>query len=165
MEVYKGTADYIALCFAQENREAAEKLAEWMNRERLRVWSSDRGCNPKKKADAARLAGCRTAVILISENWLADDRYTSQLQGAAQLNKQMVLLFLDETDLSGNEALNLLLSRSVRMTDYKPDAPDECYEELLSLECIQDCKMKDDEQPDTEKTGLLGFLSRDISDL
>ena len=111
MEVYKGTADYIALCFAQENREAAEKLAEWMNTERLRVWSSDRGCNPKKKADAARLAGCRTAVILISKNWLADDRYTSQLRGAAQLNKQMVLLFLDETDLSTNEEETRLINK------------------------------------------------------
>ena len=165
MEVYKGKSDFLALCYAQQNRDTAEQIVERLNEERFRVWTNDRGCNPKKKADAVRLAESRTVVILISKDWLSDEKYTNQLRGAAHIQKQLVLLFLDDTDLSKNEELNLLLNRSVRMLDYKDIEPSECFEKLFALECIQDCKMADDEEAETEKTGLMGLLSRDITDL
>ena len=165
MEVYKGKEDFLALCYAQQNRDAAEQIVERLNEERYRVWTNDRGVNPKKKSDATRLAECRAVVILISKDWTEDEKYTNQLRGASLIQKQTVLLFLDDTDLSMHEELNLLLNRSVRMFDYKKDKPEEGFSELLSLDCVQDCKMKDDEEPDTEKTGLIGFLSRDITDL
>ena len=165
MEVYKGKSDFIALCFAQQNRDTAEKIVERLHKDRFRVWTNDRGCNPKKKTDAVRLAESRAAVILVSKDWIGDEKYTNQLRGAAHIQKQLVLIFLDDTDLSKHEELNLLLNRSVRMFDYKENEPEACFEELLALECIQDCKMKDDEEADTEKTGLIGFLSRDITDL
>lgn len=165
MEVYKGKSDFIALCYAQQNRDAAEQIVDRLNQDRFRVWTNDRGCNPKKKADAVRLAESRVAVILISKDWIAEEKYTNQLRGAAHIQKQLVLLFLDDTDMSKHEELNLLLNRSVRMMDFKPDAPEDCFSELLALDCITDCKMADDEEPDTEKTGIIGFLSRDITDL
>lgn len=165
MEVYKGKSDFIALCYAQQNRSAAEAIVDRLNSERYRVWTNDRGCNPRKKTDATRLAESRVAVILVSKDWISEAKYTDQLRGAAHINKQLVLLFLDDTDMSKHEELNLLLNRSVRMFDYKEDAPEEGFAELLSLECIQDCKMPDGEEPDTEKTGIMGFLSRDITDL
>ena len=165
MEVYKGKSDFLVLCYAQQNRDAAEQIVERLNQERFRVWTNDRGLNPKKKADATRLAESRAAVILISKDWIGDEKYTNQLRGASMIQKQIVLLFLDDTDLSKHEELNLLLNRSVRMFGFDPKAPEEGFSQLLSLECVQDCKMKDDEEPDTEKTGLIGFLSRDITDL
>ena len=165
MEVYKGKSDFLALCYAQQNRDAAERIVERLNQERYRVWTNDRGLNPKKKADATRLAESRAAVILVSKDWISDEKYTNQLRGASLLQKQTVLLFLDDTDLCKHENVKNLLSRSVRMFNFKPDEPEEGFSELFSLECVQDCKMKDDEEPDTEKTGLIGFLSRDITDL
>ena len=165
MEVYKGKSEFLALCYAQQNRDAAEQIVERLNQERYRVWTNDRGLNPKKKADATRLAESRAAVILVSKDWISDEKYTNQLRGASLLQKQTVLLFLDDTDLSKHEALNLLLNRSVRMFGYNAEQPEDCFSELFSLECVQDCKMKDDEEPDTEKTGLIGLLSRDITDL
>ena len=165
MEVYKGKSDFIALCYAQQNRDAAAQILERLNQARFRVWTNDRGCNPKKKADAVRLAESRVALILISKDWITEEKYTNQLRGAAHIQKQTVLVFLDDTDMSKHEELNLLLNRSVRMFDFKADAPEECMENLMSLECIQECKMADGEEPDTENTGLIGFLSRDITDL
>ena len=159
MEVYKGKSDFIALCYAQQNRDAAEQIVDKLNQERFRVWTNDRGCNPKKKADAVRLAESRVAVILISKDWIADEKYTNQLRGAAHIQKQLVLLFLDDTDMSKHEELNMLLNRSVRMMDFKPDAPEDCFSVLMTLDCITDCKMADDEEPDPEKTGIIGFLS------
>ena len=40
------------------------------------------------------------------------------------IQKQIVLLFLDDTDLSKHEELNLLLNRSVRMFGFDPKAPE-----------------------------------------
>ena len=160
MATYQGNADFIAVCFDPDDREIAEQIIARLDAGHLRVWSGSRGCNIQKKNDAARLAACRTALIIISQNWLADGKCTPQLRFAAEHELQTVLLFTDDADLSTNEELRLLLSRSVRMLDYRAESAEECFAELLSLECVQDCKMRDGEQPDEEKPGLFGFLKR-----
>ena len=159
MEAYQGSRDYIALCFSPENRQTAEEIYDRLAAEKLRIWTSRRGCRPDKESDAARLSGCCTALILISAEWLGNAKYTAQLQKAAEAERQIVLLFLDDTDLSTHEELNLLLSRSTRMLDYNAENAAECMDELLSLMCVQDCRMDDGEEPDTKKIGLLGILS------
>lgn len=158
MDAYQGNSDYIALCFSPKNRETAEKIYDQLAEARLRVWSSRRGCSPAKESDAARLAACCTALILVSAEWNADEKCTAQLRKAAEAERQIVLLFLDDTDLAQNEKLNLLLSRSTRMLDYDSGQPAGFMEELLSLMCIQDCKMAENEEPDTKKVGFLGLF-------
>ncbi len=49
MEVYQGKLDFIAVCFAKDDRSTAETLIEKLHAKRLRVWSSERGCNVKKE--------------------------------------------------------------------------------------------------------------------
>lgn len=162
MEVYQGKSDFIAVCFAKEDRSTAEALIAKLQEECLRVWSSERGCNVKKKDDAARFAECRTALILISKDWLESETCAMQLRAAAEQDKAYVLLFLGGTNLMGKEDLRMLLSRSARMIDYAPDDASACTEELLGLECITDCRMAEGEAPDLKKTGLWDILNREI---
>lgn len=162
MEVYQGKSDFIAVCFAKDNRSTAETLIEKMQAQRLRVWSSERGCNVKKKDDAARFAECRTAVILISKDWLKSETYAMQLRAAAEQEKALVLLFLEGANLVGKEDLRMLLSRAVRMIDYAPEEDAVCMEELLGLECITDCRMAEDEEPDLKKSGIWDILNREL---
>lgn len=156
MESYQGTADYIALCFAPADKDTAEQITAALQEQRLRVWVNSRGCNPAKQKDLARLAACRTAVILISKEWLNTETCAEQLKQAAALDKQTVLLFTDGADLVGRDDLNAVISRSVRMLDYSPDAPAECIDEMTALECILDCKLADGEEPDNRKVGIFG---------
>ncbi len=162
MEVYQGKLDFIAVCFAKDDRSTAEALIEKLYAKRLRVWSSERGCNVKKKDDAARFAQCRTALILISKDWLESETCAAQLRAAAEQEKAIVLLFLGGADLVGRDDLNALLSRSVSMIDYAPDNDADCMAELLGLECIQDCAMPEGEEPDLKKTGIWDILNREI---
>ena len=162
MEVYQGKSDFIAVCFAKDDRSTAESLIEKLLEKRLRVWSSERGCNVKKKDDAARFAECRTALLLISKDWLESETCAMQLRAAAEQEKALVLLFLNGANLVGKDNLNAMISRSARMIDYAPDDDAAWMEELLELECIRDCMMTDDEEPDLKKTGLWDILNREI---
>ncbi len=163
MEVYQGTSDFVAVCYAKEDRAAAEQLVDRLNAQRIRVWTNERGCNMKKKDDLSRFAACRTACILISKAWLAKDAFALQLEAAAKLEKQTVLLFLEGADLARNEKLGALLNRSMHMLDYVPEDETAFQEELLSLECMQDCRIADDEEPDTKQlSGLWEILNREL---
>ena len=162
MEVYQGKLDFIAVCFAKDDRSTAEALIEKLNSKRLRVWSSERGCNVKKKDDAARFAECRTALILISKDWLGSETCAAQLRAASEQEKAIVLLFLGGADLVGRDDLNALLSRSVCMLDYAPANDADSTEDLLGLECIRDCAMQENEEPDLKKTGIWDILNREI---
>ena len=162
MEVYQGKAEFLALCFAKENRSTADALIARLHEKRLRVWSSDRGCNVKKKDDAARFAESRTVLILISKEWLESESCIMQVRAAAEQDKALVLLFLEGADLMGKDDIRLLLSRSVRMIDYNPADDAECMEELLGLDCVRDCAMAEGEAPDLKKTGIWDFLNREL---
>jgi len=156
MEYYQGDKDYLALCFAKSDRKTAEQILECLQKQRVRVWTSSRGCNLQKDADAARFQKCRAAVILVSAAWSAEELCRAQLYIASKLELDTVLVFLDETDLSTDEQLAALLSRSVRMVDYRAAAQEEFLETMMPLLCVRDCIMEADEQPETKKTGLFG---------
>lgn len=159
MESYQGKKDYIALCYDNDDRAAAEKIAEAFNALRIRVWSNYRGCVIRKGNDAERMAFSRTVCILISKKWLKGRHNTDQLKAAGLMEKQTVLLFLDDTDLSTDEEVSAMLNRSMRMIDCRIDNLEDCMQELLSMECITDCIMPEDEEPDTKTTSLLDIFS------
>lgn len=158
MEAYQGTNSYIAFCFAPESREAAEPVIAKMQQARLRVWTSKRGCGFEKETDCQRFGACRTAVILVTPEWLSSPAAEAHLKGAAALEKPLVMLFAPQTDLTAYPHLQALLSRSVRMIDWNETAPEECITELLTLENITDCTMEDGEEPEMKKLGFLGFF-------
>ena len=157
MDYYQGTEDYLALCFSKENRKTAEQIAECLLDSRIRVWSSDGGCELKEDAEASRFEKCRAAVIVISKEWTADPMCRIQLQAAAALDLSTVLVFIDETDLSADADLSALLSRSARMTDFSPKKKKEFLDAVLPLLCVQDCRMTEEEQP-KKKKGLFGLF-------
>ena len=159
MEYYQGDKDYLALCFAKENRKTAEKIAECLTENGVRVWSSENGCELTQDKEAARLEKCRAAVIVISKEWTADALCRMQLQAAAALELDTVLIFTDETDLSGDGDLSALLSRSVRMLDYSPKAQKDFLETVMPLLCVRDCLMDEEEQP-KKKKGLFGLFKK-----
>lgn len=158
MKGYQGSADFIALCFSQKDKETAEHIAEQLQSAGLRVWCNDRGCRLTKTSDRERFSQCRTVLILISANWLEDKLCTAQLAAACELERQHVLLFLDGSDLTGNELLVPYLGRSVRMLDYNAANPGETLAELTALVCITDCKAAPGESDGEKPGGLLGLF-------
>lgn len=164
MVVYQGKSDFIAVCFDKADRDAAEMLIAKLGERRFRVWSNERGCNLTKKDDLTRFAECRTALILISKDMLESDSCAMLLRAAAQLDKALVLLFIDGTNLVGRDDLTALLSRSAYMIDFASADPsmDICLEDVLALECVCDCMMAEDEKPDLKKTGIWDILNREI---
>lgn len=156
MVSYQGKSDYIALCYAQKDKAQAERYSALLWEKKLRVWSGERGGNVRKRADLERMAGCRAAVILVSENWLSDSACIDQLKAVTACERETVLVFLDSSDLTGNEQVGALLNRSVRMTDGQD--PEAGVQELAQLQCITDCRMADGEKPKTKKSGLFGLF-------
>ena len=71
-----------------------------------------------------------------------------------------MLLFLDGSDLTGNELLVPYLGRSVRMLDCDAANPDGTLAELTALECIQDCKAAPGEADDGKTGGLFGIFRK-----
>lgn len=159
MESYQGSADFIAVCSAAKNRTAASRIIRQLQSEKLRVWVADKGFNAQRREDLERLSQCRTALILVSKQWLADENCVNQLRAASALERQTVLLFLDETDLNGVETVQSALNRSMRMISYQQDS-DEWVKELKTLDCVTDCLLQDGEQPEMKKVSLRSFFRR-----
>lgn len=160
MEYYQGDRDYLALCFAKENRKTAEQIAECLQKQHVRVWGSDSGCELTQDSEASRFEKSRAAVIVISKEWAADALCRLQLQAAAALDLAAVLVFIDETDLSADADLSALLSRSARMLDYNPKAEGEFTDAVMPLLCVRDCIMQEDEQPKKKKSGIFGLFGK-----
>ena len=157
MKAYQGNADYIAVCFSRSDQETALALTEQLSAAGLRVWYHERGCRLTKKSERERFAQSRTVLILVSAAWLSDKLCTAQLAAACELEKQHVLVFLDSSDLAGNEQLTPYLGRSVRMLDHGA----ETVSELMQLECITDCKADPGEaDSDSGSGGFLGLFRR-----
>ena len=159
MVSYQGNADFIAMCFAMKNRSAATKIVSRLQQEQLRVWVADKGFSVQRKENLERLAVCRTALILVSKQWLADELCVGQLKAAAALERQVVLLFLDESELTGNDAVQAMLPRSARLLSYSADSED-WLKELLELECITDCKRAAGEDPQNKRISLWTLFRR-----
>ena len=159
MESYQGNADFIAVCSSAKNRSAASKIIKRLQSEKLRVWVGDKGFNVQRREDLERLSQCRTALILVSKQWLADENCVNQLKAATTLERQTVLLFLDESDLTGNETVQSMLNRSARMISYQADS-DEWFKELKALDCITDCTLNDGEQPEMKKVSLWSLFRK-----
>ena len=153
MKSYQGSREYIAFCYSVKDRNAAETIAAKLNDERIRVWSTQRGCCVKRRDELERLAEARTVLILVSKNWLADETCKMQVRAATELGKQLVMLFLNGVDLMQHEDVRMMLGRDVRMIDYLPESAWVCWKELMELEAVTDCKMDLDEKPDTKRTG------------
>ena len=159
MVSYQGNADFIAMCFSMKNRSLASKIIKRLQSEQLRVWIAEKGFSVQRKEDLERLGQCRTALILVSRQWLADELCVGQLKAAAALERQTVLLFLDESDLTGNEPVQSLLNRSMRMISYQADS-DEWFKELSAMDCFTNCRLQDGENPETKKVSLWSFFRR-----
>lgn len=133
---YKGSESYIFVSYAHKDDQQVWQLIEHMQQDGFRVWF-DQGIDPGTEWDeyiAQKVKDCGYLIALISENYLKSDNCKDELNYARKLNKNRLLVYLEEVTLP--DGMDMRLNRLQAI--YKTRFTDEhtFYQKLYSAHLI-----------------------------
>lgn len=108
---YHGSEPYIFISYSHRNSADALDLIRRLQNAHYRVWY-DEGIDPGTEWDediAAHVKGCGFFIALVSKNYLASSNCKDELNYARDLEKQRILVFLEEVQLP--EGMRMRVSR------------------------------------------------------
>ena len=117
---YEGDLPYVFVSYSHRNMDAALQIITRMVDAGYRVWY-DEGIDPGTEWDeniAAHVEGCGYFLALISEEYLASDNCKDELNFARDLDKQRVLVYLEETDLPSGMKMRLSRIQAIHKYTY-----------------------------------------------
>lgn len=117
---YEGDLPYVFVSYSHRNMDAALQIIARMVDAGYRVWY-DEGIDPGTEWDeniAAHVEGCGYFLALISGEYLASDNCKDELNYARDLDKQRVLVYLEETDLPSGMKMRLSRIQAIHKYTY-----------------------------------------------
>ena len=109
LKPYEGKEPYIFVSYAHRDKDRVLPIVTRMAGEHLRVWY-DEGIDPGTEWDmniAEHIEGCTSFVAFISANYLASDNCKDELNFARDLQKERLLIYLEDTKLPLGMAMRL----------------------------------------------------------
>ena len=162
---YDGSEPYIFFSYAHRNGDAAQPIIARLTEAGYRVWY-DEGIDPGTEWDeniAAHVEGCSFFLALISRAYLASDNCKDELNYARDLNKQRVLVYLEQVELPGGMRMRLSRIQAVHKYGYQDESA--FYEKLFSAQGIDAClgeaqaSASGSDEPQPERKALVDFLT------
>ena len=117
---YEGDLPYVFVSYSHRNMDAALQIISRMVEAGYRVWY-DEGIDPGTEWDeniAAHVEGCGYFLALISDEYLGSDNCKDELNFARDLDKQRVLVYLEETDLPSGMKMRLSRIQAIHKYTY-----------------------------------------------
>ena len=136
---YEGDLPYVFVSYSHRNTDAAQQIISRMIGSGYRVWY-DEGIDPGTEWDeniAAHVEGCGYFLALISGEYLASDNCKDELNFARDLDKQRVLVYLEETDLPSGMKMRLSRIQAIHKYTYTDDGA--FYDKLFRTRGLQAC--------------------------
>lgn len=133
---YTGTSPFIFVSYAHKNTEIVEPIIRKLQKEGYHVWY-DTNIELGSSWDediASHVEDCHLFIAMISKEYLESDNCKDELNFARDENKKMLLIYLDDSTLSGGMRMRLGRLQAL----FKNTMDDkEFYERLYTVEGIQ----------------------------
>lgn len=132
--------NYIFISYSHMDYERVFPIIEKLQNEGFNVWYDD-GIDPGTEWDeniASHVEACGYFFAMISNNYLNSDNCKDELNYARDLNKNRLLIYLEECTLPGGMAMRL--NRLQSIFEYKYPSKDTFYEKLFTAKGIESCK-------------------------
>lgn len=133
---YKGGESYIFVSYAHKDDAQVWEIISKMQKAGFRVWF-DRGIDPGTEWDeyiARMVRGCGYFIAFLSENYLASDNCKDELNFARDLNKDRLLVYLEEVALPDGMAMRLNRLQAIFRNRYENEK--EFYDTLYAAKNI-----------------------------
>ena len=165
IQPYEGTEPYIFISYSHRDYERVQPILRGLVSKGYRLWY-DEGIDPGTEWDeniAAHVEGCSFFLALISRAYLASDNCKDELNYARDLNKQRVLVYLEQVELPGGMRMRLSRIQAVHKYGYQDESA--FYEKLFSAQGIDAClgeaqaSASGSDEPQPERKALVDFLT------
>lgn len=135
---YEGD-NYIFISYSHRNTAKVLGVMERMQKDGFRIWYDD-GIDPGTEWDdniAAHVDRCRYFIAFISKEYLESENCKDELNYARDLNKERLLVYLENVELPQGMAMRLNRLQAVHMYTYSD--PERFYEKLYAAKGIEKC--------------------------
>ncbi len=161
---------YIFISYSHKDISRVDEIICKLSESGYNVWF-DSGIVPGSEWDeniAQHIENCGCFIAFMSANYLSSSNCKDELNYARDLEKDRLVVYLEEVTLPSGMAMRINRLQSVFKYAYK--AEKDFYEKLFSADCLDQCKIKKSEEkikPDaqnvmnveTEKTPVANALS------
>ncbi|MBQ6594703.1 MAG: TIR domain-containing protein [Clostridia bacterium] len=140
LKPYEGSEPYIFVSYAHRDMEAVLPVIQRLTDEGYRVWY-DEGIDPGTEWDtniAVHIERCASFVAFISENYLRSDNCKDELNFARDLEKERLLVYLEDAKLPLGMAMRL--NRLQAIHKYTYEDPEDFYGKLLAVPQFVVCR-------------------------
>lgn len=140
MKPYEGDEDYIFVSYAHKDRDEVVEIIGNMISLGYRVWY-DEGIDPGTEWDeniALHVEKCKSLVAFISENYLNSENCKDELNYARDLNKERLLVYIEDVSLPSGMAMRLNRLQAVYKCRYKENS--DFYDKFYSTSIFETCR-------------------------
>lgn len=145
---YSGSEPYIFVSYAHKDKERVMPVLKMLCQRRFRVWY-DEGIDPGTEWDdyiAEHVYKCGCMIAFLSANYVASDNCRDELNFARDLQKERLLIYLEETTLPMGMAMRLNRLQAIYQYVYSPE---DFAHKLCNTGILQSCL----EQPEEGSAG------------
>ncbi|MBR5900094.1 MAG: toll/interleukin-1 receptor domain-containing protein [Clostridia bacterium] len=140
MSIYEGKKNYVFISYAHKDSEVVLPIVNAMMENGYRVWY-DQGIEAGTEWPAyieEHLMNCERAIIFISQNSVDSINCRNEINLAATENKEMLVVYLEETKLKHGLSLQLGARQSLFRARHESD--EQFVNELLNAKILQCCR-------------------------
>ena len=144
---YSGKEPYIFVSYAHKDKSRVMPVLQMLCRRGFRVWY-DEGIDPGTEWDdyiAEHVYSCGCMVAFMSANYVASDNCRDELNFARDLQKERLLIYLEETTLPMGMAMRLNRLQAIYSYVYSQE---EFESKLCSTGILQSCLGKTEPEPE-----------------
>ena len=145
MEIYEGQQNYIFISYAHRDAKTVLPIIEAMDKSGLRVWY-DKGIEAGTEWPAyieEHLENCACFVVFMSANTVESINCRNEINVAAEDKKDMLIVYLEETQLK--YGLRLQLSSRQSLFRQRHSSNESFINELVTAKILKCCKRHPEE--------------------
>lgn len=136
---YDGDEPYIFISYAHRDDKAVLPIVEELSRNGYRVWY-DQGIDPGTEWDeniAQHVEDCGCFIAFLSKNYLDSDNCKDELNYARDLNKERLIVYLEQVRLPGGLAMRINRLQAIYKYTYRSQT--DFYNKLFSTPSLGKC--------------------------
>ena len=140
MDVYEGKDNYIFISYAHKDAATVVPILEQMQKNGFRLWY-DLGIEAGTEWPeyiAERLEGCHTVIAFMSDHAASSRNCRNEINEALNLEKDMLVIHLSETQLT--PGMRLQLNSTQSMFYYHHTTMDSFLTELYKARILRECR-------------------------
>ena len=137
---YTGDKRYIFISYAHKDMTAVMAILEQMNLHGYRIWF-DEGIDPGTEWDeniASHVEACDSFIAFITEGYIASENCKDELNYARDLNKNRLLVYLEDVSLPRGMAMRLNRLQAIFKHKYQQES--DFYEKLFAVPMLLCCQ-------------------------